>query len=204
MKKSKKERRTVTAEGLNNNKSGNSKNFSVGDNGDSRIKQAVEKDDNTESRVKQNVTNNGDLKSVQNRDVLYYAKLYLENGLNVIPIVFRDKKPALESWKEYQTKRVSEKEVEEWFNDNTEHNIGIICGKVSGNLAVMDFDDWELYTKWIEYLDNYPKLKDIILNTWIVGTGKGAHIYLRVDKVYHNAVRVVSKVDIRGDGGYVV
>ena len=66
MKKSKKERRTVTAEGLNNNKSGNSKNFSPELNGASRIGKDVTLSDNYEDRVKQHLTTEGGLETIQN------------------------------------------------------------------------------------------------------------------------------------------
>jgi len=190
---------------LNNNRDNATKNFSVGENENSRIKQDGEKDDNTESRVKQHITKNSDLQNVQKRDVLYYAKLYLENGLNVIPIKYKDKKPAIESWKEYQTKRVSEKEVEEWFSYNT-YNIGIICGEVSGNLVVLDFDDIKLYDKWYQYVDtNYIDIRDILLRTWKVTTGKGVHIYLRLkDGAVGTTPGFIEHVDIKGRGGYVV
>jgi len=50
---------------LNNNRDNATKNFSVGENENSRIKQDVEKDDNTESRVKQNVTTEDEQITVQ-------------------------------------------------------------------------------------------------------------------------------------------
>ncbi len=42
-----------------------------------------------------------------------------------------------------------------------------------GNLVVIDFDEAELYEKFLKELDN--ELKDIVENTWLVKTGKGYH-----------------------------
>jgi len=106
--------------------------------------------------------------------------------------------------------RVSEEQIEKWFKRN-DKNIAIICGAISGNLVVIDFDNQELYDKFIEKLNNeYPDIKDIILNTWIVRTGKGYHIYLRIGDVssedfkkMYRSTRV-GDIDIKGEGGYVL
>ena len=49
-----------------------------------------------------------------------------------------------------------------------------------------------------------PELKDIIENTWLAKTGKGYHIYLRVDSDKPVKIGKMAKVDIKGEGGYVV
>lgn len=57
------------------------------------------------------------------------ALRYLAMGFSVIPVRPRDKRPALNTWKEFQQRRPSEAEVREWFKDEA-LNIAIITGSV--------------------------------------------------------------------------
>jgi len=147
-------------------------------------------------------------KEYKNLSIYEYAKLYVKNGLNIIPLQPNDKKPRIE-WKDYQEgKRLSDKEIEDWFKYSFS-NVGIICGTVSENLVVIDFDSLELYQKWINSLDS--NLKSIIENTWVVETGRGIHVYLRIKinkdtfkQLFRTKTKVVDSVDIKAEGGYVV
>lgn len=40
-----------------------------------------------------------------------YARFYLSQDLSVIPIKYKEKYPAIKSWKEYQTRKPTEKEL---------------------------------------------------------------------------------------------
>jgi hypothetical protein len=147
----------------------------------------------------------GELKTV----VLNYAMTYLKNNLSVVPLIYGDKKPAIK-WEEYQSRRPTEDEVKKWFSRLS--NIGIVCGSVSNNLVVIDFDSEEKFKEFYENLDKaYPDLRDVVLNTWMVETSKGRHIYLRVKmepsefrERMRTKVRLVEGVDIKAEGGYVV
>ena len=57
------------------------------------------------------------------------------------------KRPVM-AWKNYQEHRPATADVERWFSDR--HNATcLICGKVSGNLEAIDFDQHgELYPAW--------------------------------------------------------
>jgi hypothetical protein len=99
------------------------------------------------------------------------ALYYLSQGLSVIPLREREKIPAV-AWDEYQTKRPTEEEVRKWWAENPGYNVGIVAGRVSGNLVVIDFDDMEvargiLGRVGVEIPDVAEKLK----NTWVVRTG---------------------------------
>ncbi len=74
----------------------------------------------------------------------------------------------------------------------------------SPNLVVLDFDDTEVYEKFMKEIENDSELKDIVDNTWLVQTGKGFHIYIRVDSDKPIKIGKLQKVDIKGEGGYVV
>ena len=64
---------------------------------------------------------------------------YLRMDFSVIPLLPREKRPQI-NWLEYQKRKPTEDEVRKWFSGGNK-NIGIICGKVSGNLVVFDFDN---------------------------------------------------------------
>jgi len=140
--------------------------------------------------------------------ILDYALFYLSKGLSVIPLKPRDKKPIVK-WKEFQQRKPTEEEVRKWFEGKTPEDVGIaiVCGRVSGNLIVIDFDDFEKYQEFEQKVAK-SGLKGLI-NTWIVRTGKGVHIYYRLtddafQKFGRTRVRFVEGVDIKGEGGYVV
>jgi hypothetical protein len=129
-----------------------------------------------------------------------YAMAYIANGLSVIPIKPRDKAPAT-AWRPYQKDAPSLAEIRKWF-EGTDNNIGIVTGKVSGNLVVLDFDDAKAFEGFVKALND--DLKDVIMNTWRVRTSRGYHVYLRVstDKTVPSVK--FNGVDVKAEGGYVV
>src|SRR5262245_59546451 len=51
-----------------------------------------------------------------------------------------EKKPALDAWKVYQERLPTEQELQAWFR-NGRTGLGVVCGAVSGDLEVIDFDN---------------------------------------------------------------
>ena len=58
------------------------------------------------------------------------ARKYHDEGLCVIPVVPRQKRPAID-WERYQTTRSTKQEVQAWWRLNPNYNVGIVHGKVS-------------------------------------------------------------------------
>jgi len=93
--------------------------------------------------------------------------------------------------------------IEQWYKAAPNANIGIATGKVS-NIWVIDVDGevgWRTYEKIVNAHGEPGE-------TWACQTGGGGgHFYYRmpngVQKV-SNRVGIATKIDIRGDGGYVV
>ena len=135
-------------------------------------------------------------------NTLEYALFYVSYELSVIPLKPGEKVP-LTKWERYQEEPPTIAEVQKWFKD-TNYNIAIVCGRVSKNLVVIDFDDTEIYEKFIKEIEGDAELKDVIESTWLVETGKGFHIYLLVDTEKPVKTGKLQKVDIKGEGGYVV
>lgn len=115
-------------------------------------------------------------------------------GFRVFPVKKAGKAPAVPSWKAYDENPASPEQIVTW--DASHFNTGVICGTNSG-VIVLDVDSPEaqaLVDRW-----GLPA-------TPCVSTGRGRHYYFRHPgfKV-GNSVRIAgTKLDIRGDGGYVV
>jgi len=115
-------------------------------------------------------------------------------GLNLIPCKPKSKIPAV-PWKEYQTKKCS-------LPLDENGNAAVICGQVSGGIAVIDIDSPNLIDK---VLRDFESIKQ---NTLVVETGSGGfHVYVR-PKSRVNTLRLTNKdgehMDIQCDGTYVV
>ena len=87
---------------------------------------------------------------------------YLQAGLAVLPADKVRKCPVLPGWKRYQEELPTESEVHAWFSNH--HNaLCIVCGKVSGNLEIIDFDNQgELFPAWSEKIPSDLKAKLVI------------------------------------------
>jgi hypothetical protein len=80
-----------------------------------------------------------------------HAARYLAAGLSVLPAVRsgEEKRVALASWKPYQSRLPDGDEIREWFDGNR-GAVSIVCGRVSGNLEMIDFDLMgEAYGAWV-------------------------------------------------------
>ena len=127
--------------------------------------------------------------------VLDKAISYVARGWSVIPVTYKDKRPSIISWKEYQTRLPSAAELRGWFSSGDPKNLAVVTGAVS-NLVVLDFDG-EDGAKTLSALG--------LRSSLISGTGEGRHLfYSRPETGVGNSVKSLPGMDIRGDGGYVL
>jgi len=123
-----------------------------------------------------------------------WARRYAGLGWTVIPIGAGTdgKKPRLEAWKEYQTRRPTDAELAEWFGKPKTYP-AVILGAASGGLVCRDFDAPGAYTKWAdEHLDLARSLPT-------VRTGRGHHVYCLSD---WSGFIDVGDGELRGDNGH--
>ena len=133
---------------------------------------------------------------------------YLAAGLAVLPADKSMKRPTM-AWKNYQERRPAECEVKAWFS-NRHDAICLICGKTSGNLEVIDFDQHgELYTAWEARIPAALKSKLVIEKT----PSGGFHVaYQCKDTVSGNTKlaqgirndKTVTLIETRGEGGLIL
>lgn len=113
-------------------------------------------------------------------------------GLAAIPILEGTKQPAVR-WKQFQRQAPSTEELYSLFA--REHlTVGVLCGKPSDRLLVLDCDNFKTLDQTISTLGN-P-------HTWIVQSKRGGHVYLRTPVPVRSAR--AEGMDLKGQGGYVL
>lgn len=129
------------------------------------------------------------------RSSFHFAAEYFDRGWSVLPL--SGKRPAISSWLEYQERRAGLSELRRWFKSGRA-NVGVVTGTLSG-LVVVDCDTPEDANFWKA---SFP------LSPLAVLTGRGgSHFYYRYplgEHVFNRAGLLSRKIDLRGQGGYVV
>ena len=124
--------------------------------------------------------------------LLKKALQYLDLGFSVIPV--KGKRCLLPSWSEYQKRKPTKEEIENWFFELNPTGIAIITGKISG-IVVLDVENGADISGV-----NIPKTPTVKTG------GGGQHYYFKYPKNtgLHNAIRFREKMDFKTDGGYVI
>ena len=153
-------------------------------------------------------------------NLLESALNYKKNSYSIIAT--DNVKRSLIQWKKYQNEIASDEDLKSMFSHHKAQGIAVVCGKVSGNLEVIDVD-----CKYgINFNDFATEIRKAIPFTYgklmIVQTkSQGYHIYYRCDKIEGNQklanrpataeelkdnpnVREFVLIETRGEGGYVI
>lgn len=129
---------------------------------------------------------------------------YVKHGWAVIPLKPHSKIPATPHGVKDATTNI--KQVQKWWAQCPDYNIGIACGEKSNGLLVIDLDidedkglnGYENLCEWEQEHDEFPETVQSI-------TGRGGYqLFYKSDQNYKNSVRIIDGVDIRSEGGYVV
>ena len=125
-----------------------------------------------------------------------WALYYLRRGWSVVPVRRGEKIPAI-PWHQFQNRRATEAEIQDWFADPT-MGVGIVTGAIS-NLTVADFDG-----------DIGAATEQDILSRLGAGPvaltgGGGCHrFFSHPGKKVPTRKGILPGMDIRGDGGFIV
>lgn len=136
------------------------------------------------------------------------ALSYLSSGLSVIPVKPDTKSPIIPSWKQYQNVKMTPDQAYFSFQGTT--GIAVICGQVSENLEIIDFDNHQKDAS--ATLTRFKKLVPtghLLIQSTPSG---GYHVIYRAEKVAGNlklAQRMVNGkpdtlIETRGEGGYAL
>ncbi len=151
-------------------------------------------------------------------DLLAMALAYRAAGLSVIPLG-RDKRPYWQRlpqvpdrrrpgrtkgvWQPFRQQAADAEQLHAWFGDG-QANVGLVGGRVSGGLVVLDFDHEAaaIFPAWLERVGGLAAS----LPTSV--TSKGFHVYLRTTEPIGNRTLAWSadgrkRIETRGEGGYI-
>lgn len=131
---------------------------------------------------------------------------YLQHGLSVLPAKRADKRPAIGSWKPYQTRLPTGTEIRAWFS-NPQDGLCTITGRVSGNLEIIDFDNGgELFDRWYKLIPS-----DLQNSLAVEQTPSGGwHVIYRCESTVSGNMKLAQRkdgqkvhtlIETRGEGG---
>lgn len=129
------------------------------------------------------------------KTLLDWALDYYQFNWSIIPIGFGKKPPKGFKWKKYQKTRPTEPELRQWFGNGGYKSFAVICGAVSGGLAVLDLDSEQRCDWWRR---ERPKSTE---NLPMVKTKNGQHIYFRSEPFQK---RNGDNVDLLCEGAYAI
>lgn len=158
--------------------------------------------------------------TIEDTPMVDLARAYDEAGLTVVPPKQDGtKRPYPGSWDQFQCDRPTPKQIKEWYSHNLT-GIGTVCGAVSGNLELFEFDWYDTYVAFGELAvaTGHGQLIDRIKNGYTERTpGGGIHWYYRCDTIAgntklarkpdptpQNPLGVKVLIETRGEGGYAV
>lgn len=160
--------------------------------------------------------------------ILDEALAWQAAGASVIPVKADGSKSPACPWKRWQTERADEAQIHAWF-DRPGYGLGIICGEISGNLEMLEFEgravaEGLLSQARAAMADNGQADLWSLVTSGCVETSPsgGIHLLYRVDgEVAGNqkiarrpstdaeleaapGARVQVLIETRGEGGYTV
>ncbi len=141
------------------------------------------------------------------RSVLGWAQLYVSRGFPVIPLRPREKRPhgkllaavgwlkedGRPTWEPARERLPTDEELETWFAGKSPEEVGIGL-VIPGGVAVVDLEGPEPFSLFFN-----GSIEEIAQFTWVVKTGKGYHVYLRLPRSC-KPVKVEGWVEIRTNG----
>lgn len=144
--------------------------------------------------------------SSRNGSLRSHARACLDAGLSVLPAVRRgdEKRVALSAWKPYQSRRPSPEEIGSWFTDPG-GAMCLVCGGVSGNLEMIDFDlGGEVYQPWRDSVEAAsPGLVDRLVIESTPSGGRHA-VYRCAEAVSGNTKLAQRRIEVDGSEPVVV
>ena len=131
------------------------------------------------------------------KEQMEFAVAYAKQGLKVFPCT--GKVPITPHGFKDATCDLSK--IEEWWQTNSDANIGIATGEMSG-ITVVDVDPRNDGMKSLEDL----KIEHGLVPETVMSQtgGSGLHLYYKYDSAIRSSSSFRSGIDIKSDGGYVI
>lgn len=119
------------------------------------------------------------------------GEYYLSLGWSIIPV--NSKKKPLIKWKEFQSKKPTTKQVNEWSNNLKVSGYALVTGSIS-DVVVLDIDEGSQF--------DTSQLPNTLLSQ--TGSGGRHYFFKSTKKTVKNAAGFVKNTDFRGEGGYAI
>lgn len=142
--------------------------------------------------------------------LLSLALDYHAAGFNVLPIrTDGSKAPTIKEWAPFIERIQTDSEIQKLFHYSK--GIGILGGRASGGLEIIDFDDADKFEPWCELVEQLSPA--LVARLPVVKTPNGYHVYIRSPQPEGNlklARRSLPEkklkvlIETRGHGGYVL
>lgn len=132
--------------------------------------------------------------------LLSSVRQYLKLGWLPIPVKPETKVPAIQAWKGLQdpANRPTDEEILGLFKE--QDNIAILCGRASGNLVIIDFDEHSDLASQL-FGGNIEKETAVSRTGRTDGTGR--HYFFTCEELPKNT-KIAGLGELRSDGNYVV
>lgn len=139
-------------------------------------------------------------------------------GISVMPILDNGTKSPPIKWSSLMVESATEERVSDWFSKGSYSGYALICGVVSGNLEVFDFDDANTYQAFVDTAESLGlgPLVDRIRSGYEETTPSGGvHLPYRCDTIQgsqklaqrpvpENPKKFDALIETRGIGGYII
>lgn len=156
-------------------------------------------------------------------DILAIAASLVAAGISVIPVSMDGtKRPAFASlpkdadgnatWAPFKSRLATDPELVAWFAKPK--GIGIVAGKVSGSLEILDIESESAAADWARHVIATPIGEELLHRLPRVVTPSGGwHIYYRCSEIEGNQKlartllpdnKIQTVIETRGEGGYVI
>lgn len=73
-------------------------------------------------------------------NVAQAARAWLDAGVSLLPILPNGSKRSAVAWAQYQEALASPNMVDQWFGNGTPYGLGLICGRISGDLEMLELE----------------------------------------------------------------
>jgi putative DNA primase/helicase len=148
-------------------------------------------------------------------------------GISTIPIrADGSKKPALGEWNPYRERYATDEEIEGWYRHGG-LGLAMVCGRLSHNLEVMDFDDEAVFALFLAVARaaGLGPLVDKVMAGYYERSPRGHHLPFFCDPVLGNtklaryyetdqagdvvldaegSPRIKTRVEVKSEGGYII
>ena len=152
---------------------------------------------------------------MMNADIINRAIQLATCGISVIPVAPGGKNPAI-PWKKYQQTPATTTQILDWYTQHPDWGLGVICGKVSGNLEMLELEGraQHLEDDICDLAEN-SSLGEMFSTVAYTGWSEespsgGVHYFYRTEPPTPGNTQLAKDADgkilaeTRGEGGFVV